>query len=86
MQVNLNTPTAAGTSIASPVAPVAPAKTTTATTPSAADTVTLSAEAKAKLAADLAAETMGNGSGNEPPIGTFGNGSGNEPPSKDKVQ
>ncbi|MBU1621426.1 MAG: hypothetical protein KJ556_04230 [Gammaproteobacteria bacterium] len=86
MQVNLNTPTTAETSIASPVAPVAPAKTTTATTPSTADTVTLSAEAKAKLAADLAAETMGSGSGNEPPIGTFGSGSGNEPPEKDQEQ
>lgn len=82
MQINLNTPSTAATSTAQTVAPAAQAKTTTTTAPSTADTVTLSAEAKAKFAADL--ETLGNGSGNEPPIKTLGNGSGNEPPIKDK--
>ncbi|HJS13682.1 MAG TPA: hypothetical protein VJ795_01315 [Rheinheimera sp.] len=76
MQINLNTPSTAGTSTAQTVAPAAQAKTTTTTAPSTADTVTLSAEAKAKLAA----ETIGT----EPPMTTLGNGSGNEPPIKDK--
>ncbi len=88
MQINLNTPSTAATSTAQTVAPAAQAKTTTTIAPSTADTVTLSAEAKAKFAADL--ETLGSGSGNEPPIAkslsrdtplmqTLGSGSGNEP-------
>lgn len=74
MQINLNTPSTAATSTTQTVAPAAQAKTTTTAAPSTADTVTLSAEAKAKLAADL--ETLGS----EPPMTTLGNGSGNEPP------
>ena len=76
MQVNLNTPSTIST--AASAAPSAPTKPTATSVqaPSAADTVTLSAEAKAKLAA----EAVGGGWGNEPPMTTMGNGSGNEPP------
>jgi hypothetical protein len=72
MQINLNTPSTAATSTAQTVAPAVQTKTTTTNAPSTADTVTLSAEAKAKFAA----ETIGS----EPLMTTLGNGSGNEPP------
>lgn len=95
MQVNLNTLNTAAATTATPLVPAAQNKTTNpAVTAAATDTVTLSAEAKAKLAAETLGngsgneppitKTLGNGSGNEPPITTFGNGSGNEPPIGDK--
>ena len=77
MQINLNTPSTAATSTAQTVAPTAPAKTTTNdVSPSASDTVTLSAEAKAKLAAELQQESKASG----PTVTTLGGGWGNEPP------
>lgn len=86
MQVNTSSLNPLGTAVASSAAPAAATTTTTqaATPASTSDTVTLSDEAKAKLAAeqaetDTAVTTLG-GWGNEPPSVQLLGGWGNEPP------
>lgn len=88
MQVNTSSLYSQGTPVAASATPTASVTSATQVTTAAStsDTVTLSEEARAKLAAeqtetDTAVTTLGSGWGNEPPkVQTLGSGWGNEPP------